>query len=80
MIWLLLFLLYLGYRILNNILYQDNQSAIKIEINRINACTGNSRQINIKYLFVKDTDDRSELKIEYFPTHEMLVGFFKKPL
>ena len=79
-IWLLHFLEAQGYPIKNNIVYQDNQSAIRMESNGRNSCTGNSRHIHIKYFFVKDRVDNRELVIQYCPTAEMLADFFTKPL
>ena len=38
-----------GYDISHNILYQDNESAIKMERNGRNSCTGNSRHVDIRY-------------------------------
>ena len=38
-----------GYEIMNNIVYQDNQIAIKMDNNGGNSCTGNSRHINIGF-------------------------------
>ena len=69
-----------GYNMKENILYQDNQSAIKMEKNGRNSCTGNSRHIHIRYFFVKDRVDKGEVKIEYCPTEEMLADFYTKPL
>ena len=79
-IWVLMFLYVKGCSILNNTLYQDNQSAIKMEINGRNYCTSNSRHINIWYFFVKDVVDKGEVNIGYCPTHEMLAYFFFKYL
>ena len=47
-LWLSYFLENQGYIIKNNILYQNNQSAIKLEKNGRNSCTGNSRHIAIR--------------------------------
>ena len=38
-----------GYGIINNLVYQDNQSAIRMDKNGRNYCTGNSIHINIRY-------------------------------
>ena len=46
-IWILNFLKCQGYEIKNKILYQDNESTIKMERNGRNSCTGNSRHIDI---------------------------------
>ena len=69
-----------GYKIENNLLYQDNQSAIRMEKNGRNSCTGNSRHIDVRYFFVKDRIDKKEIKVEYCPTEQMLADFFTKPL
>mgnify|MGYP000939170828 CR=1 FL=1 len=69
-----------GYKIENNIMYQDNKSAILMEINGRNSCTGNSRHINIRYFWIKDRVDKGEVKVEYLPTHIMLADYFTKPL
>ena len=79
-IWQLMFMEAQGYPLQNNILMQDNQSAIRIEKNGRNSCTGNSRHVNIRYFFVKDRVDKDEITIEYCPTHLMLADFFTKPL
>ena len=69
-----------GYKMSKNILMQDNKSAMKLEENGRNSCTGNSRHIDIRYFFVKDRVNKNEIKIEYCPTEIMLADFFTKPL
>jgi len=69
-----------GYKIESSEVYQDNQSAIRMETNRRNSCTGNSRHVDIRYFFVKDRVDRKEIEISYCPTASMLADFFTKPL
>jgi len=69
-----------GYEIKDNVVYQDNKSAILMEINGRNSCTGNSRHINIRYFWVKDRVDNKEVRIEYIPTHLMSADYFTKPL
>ena len=56
-----------GYQIKSNAEYQDNQSAIYIETNGQNSCTGNSRQIHIRHFFVKYRQDKDKFSIEYCP-------------
>ena len=41
-IWWINFLKAQGYTIRNNIIYQDNESAIRMETNGRNSCTGHS--------------------------------------
>ena len=68
------------YKISRNTLYQDNQEAMLIEKNGQNLCTGNSRNINIRYFFVKDRVDKKEIAVEYCPIYLMVADFFTKPL
>ena len=60
-LWLLMFMDAQGYPIHNNVLFQDNQSTIKMQRNGRNSCTGNSRHVNIRYFFVKDRIDKGEI-------------------
>ena len=48
-IWMINFLRHQGYEVKRKVLYQDNQSAIKMETNGRNSCTGNSRHIDIRF-------------------------------
>ena len=64
----------------DNVLYQDNQSAIKLEKNGRNSSTGNTRHIAIRYFFVKDRVDKGEVSIQYCPIEYMLADYFTKPL
>ena len=70
---------YQGYNIMKNIVFQENQSAPKIEVNDCNSCTGHSRHIEIKYFQVKKVD-KKKVEIQYCPTHLMLADFFTNPL
>ena len=79
-IWLKNFMSAQGYDIKDNILFQDNQSAIKMENNGKRSCTGNSRHINIRHFFVTDRVKKKEIRILYCPTNRMLADFFTKPL
>ena len=69
-----------GYAKKNNVIYQDNQSTIRMENNGQNSCTGNSRHIHIRYFFVKNRIDKVEMRVEYCLTHLVLADFFTKPL
>ena len=79
-IWMTMFLREQGMVLYKNILYQDNQSAIKMEKNGKESCTGNSRHIDIRYFFVKDRVKKKEVEIVYCPTEQMLADYFTKPL
>ena len=79
-IWVIMFLKEQGYEIENNIIYQDNQSTMKMLINGRNSCTGNSCHLSIRYFFVKDRIANGEMKVEYCPSMYMIADFFTKPL
>jgi len=79
-IWFQMFLEEQGFPIKENIMYQDNQSAICLERNGRRSCGQASRHINIRYVFVKDRIDNGKLRIEYCPTENMLADFFTKPM
>ena len=55
-------------------------SAMKMEKNGRNSCTGNSRHISIRYFFVKDRLDKKEFRLEYCPTGDIIADYFTKPL
>ena len=69
-----------GYPITENVIYQDNQSAMLLEKNGYKSVGKRSRHINIRYFFIKDRVERGEATIEYRPTDEMTADFFTKPL
>ena len=79
-VWYLHFLKEQGYDLEENIILQDNQSAILMEKNGRNSCTGNSRHINVRYFFIKDRVENKEVIIKYCPTEVMLADFYTKAL
>jgi len=79
-IWARMFLEAQGYTIVDNVFYQDNQSAMKLEINGRASCGQKSRHIDIRYFFMKDRLKAEKIRVTYCPTEEMLKDFFTKPL
>jgi hypothetical protein len=69
-----------GYTIDENVLYQDNQSAMKIEMNGSKSCRKQSRHIDMRYFFIKDRLELENTKVIYCPTEYMVADFFTKPL
>ena len=61
----------------NNVLYQDNQSAIRMEENGRNSCMINSRHTDTRYFLSKDRVDKKEISIKYCPTTKMLAVFLQ---
>ena len=79
-LWAGQFLEYQGYPLKNNVMHQDNQSAMKMERNGRTSCGQKSRHIDIHYFFIKDRVDSGEIDIVYCPTEMMVADFFTKPL
>ena len=79
-IWTRNFLLAQGYDIKNNIVYQDNKSAILLETNGIGSSSKRTRHINIRFFFVADRIKAGELQVEFCGTDSMIADYFTKPL
>jgi hypothetical protein len=69
-----------GYAVSDNVVFQDNQSAMLLEKNGKRSSSKRTRHINIRYFFVTDRIASREVSVEYCPTGEMLADFFTKPL
>ena len=68
-----------GYGIQENIVFQDNQSAILLEKNGKASSTKRTKHINIRYYFVTDRINKKELTVEWCPTGDMIGDFMTKP-
>ena len=64
----------------DNILYQDNISAIRMETNGKASCTKRTKHIEIRYFYITDKVKSGEITIEHCPTKEMIADFFTKSL
>ena len=79
-LWVRLFLEAQGYSIDNNVVYQDNQSAILLEKNGKKSSSKRTRHLNIRYFMVTDQVEKGNIQIEYCPTYEMIRDFMTKGL
>jgi len=68
-----------GYPI-HNILWQDNESAIKLEINGRLSSSKRTRHIHLRFFYIKDLVDKKLVEVKYCQTLKMLADFFTKPL
>jgi hypothetical protein len=70
-----------GEAISGNIVYQDNQSAMKLRQNGMKSSGKRTPwHINIRYFFVTNHIAVGELNVEYCPTLDMIRDYFTKPL
>jgi hypothetical protein len=79
-VWTKLFLEAQGYSIKDNILYQDNRSAILLESNGMQSTGKRSRHLNIRLFFVADQKAKGNLSIEFCPTDKMTGDYMTKPV
>jgi hypothetical protein len=80
MLWTRQFLEAQGYLVKNNILFQDNQSAMLLEKNGRKSAGKRSRHLNIRLFFITDQQEKGHITIEYCPTDNMIADYMTKPL
>ena len=79
-LWTLYFLEAQGYKIIDNLLYQDNKSSILLETNGRGSSGKMTRHMNVRYFFLVDRIKSKEIRIEYCPTGIMIADYFTKAL
>jgi hypothetical protein len=79
-LWIMYFLEAQGYKIDDNVLYQDNNSSILLETNGRGSSGKRTRHIAVQYFFIADRVKSKEVQIEYCPTGIMIADYFTKPL
>ena len=55
-----------------NVIYQDNQSAIRLEKNGKRFRTKRTRHIKIRYYFITDRIMKHDASVEFCPTFDMI--------
>ena len=78
--WTRYFLESQGYKITDNIVYQDNRSAILLEKNGMASSSKRTKHLNVRFFFVTDRIKKQELEVGWCPTEEMTGDFGTKPL
>jgi hypothetical protein len=79
-LWTKLFLEAQGYLVKDNVLYQDNQSAILLEKNGKASSGKRTRHLNICYFFLTDQVINNNVSIQFCPTVDMTADYMTKPL
>jgi hypothetical protein len=69
-----------GYNVEENILFQDNRSAMLLEKNGKASSSKRTKHINIRYYFVTDRISKGELKVQWCPTTDVIADYMTKPL
>ena len=78
-LWTRYFLEAQGYGVQENIVYQDNLSAILLEKNGKASSSKRTKHINVRYYFVTDRIKKGDMSVEWCPTEDMTGDFMMKP-
>ena len=79
-LWTRLFLEAQYYGVTENIVFQDNQSAILLEKNGKLSSGRRTKHINMRYFFVTDRIRKGDMSVKWCPTGDMTGDFFTNPL
>ena len=79
-LWMKHFIEAQGYLVHENIIYQDNESSMKLENHGRQSSSKKTRHLDICYYFVTDNVKQGMVQIRYCPTGDMTADFFTKPL
>jgi hypothetical protein len=80
MVWTRSFMEAQQYKVVENVLYQDNQSAIKLEKNGRKSVGKRSRHLNIRLFYITDMSENGSITIKFCPTEAMTADYCTKPL
>ena len=79
-LWVPLFLEKQGYKVEDNVIYQDNKSTILLAKNGKASSGKQTRALNVRYFYITDQIQRGNVRIEYCPTDEMTSDYLSKGL
>ena len=69
-----------GHIIQDNVIYQDNKSAIRLYKNGRQSSSKRTRHINIRYYFITHRFMKKEASVEFCPTFDMIGDYLTKAL
>ena len=79
-LWTRYFLKAQGYKVNDNIVFQDNKSTMLLERNGKASSSKRTKHINVRYFLITDRISKGEVRVEWCPTAEMVMDFMTKPL
>ena len=79
-LWTRYFLKAQGYKVNDNVIFQDNKSTMLLERNGKASSSKRTKHINVRYFFITNRIARGEVRVEWCPTADMVVDFMTKPL
>ena len=69
-----------GFKVMLNIIYQDNTSTMRLQNNGKLSSGKRTRHFDIKLFYITDLISRDEVEVRYCPTDEMIGDYMSKPL
>ena len=79
-LWMKHFIEAQGYPVCENVIYQDNESSMKLEKYGRQSSGKKTHHLDIRYYFVTDNVKQGTVEIRYCPTGDITADFFTKPL
>ena len=77
--WAQLFISSQGYDC-STVLHQDNEAAMRLELNGKRSSSKRTRHLNIRYFHITDQLNQGWLTVRHCSTEDMIGDFFTKPL
>ena len=65
-----------GFEVRTNIVYQDNQSAMRLEKNGNNIAGNRTRHFDIKVIYIKDLINQDMVEVKFYSTDNMTANYF----
>lgn len=78
-LWTRQFLEAQDYNVRENVILQDNKSAILLEKNGKASSSKRTKHISVRYFFVTDMVKKDRVSIDWCPTDAMIADFWTKP-
>jgi hypothetical protein len=67
-----------GFQVQDNVLFQDNKSAILLEKNGKALSSKHKKHVNIWYFFITNRIDKGNISLVWCPTGDMIGDFMTK--
>ena len=75
-----MFLKVKGFKVVDNVIHQDNKSAILLERNSRAPSNKRTKHIKIWYYIVTDKISKGDVSVEWCHTLQMIADFLTRPL
>ena len=79
-LWTRYFLESQGYKVSDNVIFQDNKSTMLLERNGKASSSKQTKHINIRYFFITDRISKGDVRVKWCSTKDMVADFMTKPL